>query len=703
MDSSLLAAIVLAFFSAFISVVSMVFQIKQSHIQALSSRYMKHSNLKSIALVVCGLFLAGCVFFIRWLNNQATSNRDAELNALAEYSENALRAGDYSSALEYALRASKISDYNPPSVSSATVLRVLSDVLGVYNLKDGYKPYYTLKLDSDKIVKVSLSPNGKMFAILTDEKLCVYSLESGSVIFTKLADSTIKGFDFDTGNRIVCATEDGILLNDFDDAGLSWSNEIHESDNLSIARFARIGAAISNSSSEVIVFSLDNGTVLYTVPLPVGTGLYLNEANDYTKCLFDMADNGHWLATSFADSSLWILNLTDKKWNQVLTNDIGLSISQTVTSGFADKWFALASSDSNNPFFCVINSETSEVTISANSLENYCLFASDSCIYFSLDNRVAKFNTNDMNFVESVIDYVDSPVTFIKVSSDRILVLSADGSFCVIDDASKTKLDVPEFERRFDSVDICDDYMVLCNFDDMQITVLKWVSFKDVSFMSYDPGYSHTEARVSEDLSTAILYSVNGFKVFEGGHAVADVRFPDSNKVYDIYFKRSDKNALLEVVYNDGFTRKYDVKSGVLVSEEQGPVLSNKSLYRECTTEDYLIKPSPSGKVEIISNKSGELIKTIQDGDYLTYANQIDEYLIIEWISVNGKRYGTLLNQDCDIIATLPNLCDILPGPLLVFDDYAGHLSRSGVFSPEELVDIAESYQRQRFTQAPLD
>ena len=65
------------------------------------------------------------------------------------------------------------------------------------------------------------------------------------------------------------------------------------------------------------------------------------------------------------------------------------------------------------------------------------------------------------------------------------------------------------------------------------------------------------------------------------------------------------------------------------------------------------------------------------------------QYVIAEYMTIEGERYGMLLDQQCAILADLPGLCDILPDGTLVFDDMRGNLRQSRIYSTQELTTLA--------------
>ena len=66
---------------------------------------------------------------------------------------------------------------------------------------------------------------------------------------------------------------------------------------------------------------------------------------------------------------------------------------------------------------------------------------------------------------------------------------------------------------------------------------------------------------------------------------------------------------------------------------------------------------------------------------------------IVYWYKpqvISDERSGQILDKNLDVIADLPNLCDVLPDGTLVFDDSFGTLRRSRIYSIEELIAMAK-------------
>ena len=93
----------------------------------------------------------------------------------------------------------------------------------------------------------------------------------------------------------------------------------------------------------------------------------------------------------------------------------------------------------------------------------------------------------------------------------------------------------------------------------------------------------------------------------------------------------------------------------------------------------------------VYARSSGEPVCQLEPDSFLTYVTELDSgEILTEYISADGKRYGLLLSADCEILAQLPDLCDVFADGTLYFDDGRGTLRQSAVYSLEELLTLAE-------------
>ena len=132
----------------------------------------------------------------------------------------------------------------------------------------------------------------------------------------------------------------------------------------------------------------------------------------------------------------------------------------------------------------------------------------------------------------------------------------------------------------------------------------------------------------------------------------------------------------------------YDAKNGELLAEamEEKPDMTlNEAFF----TEDFRIEAPLHGVPQIYDIETGKKVYELQEDAYLTYITQVDEYIIAQYITAEGVRYGTLLNNRWEQLAQLPYLSDVKDGELY-FDYPDGSLKKSPIYDKETLTDMAE-------------
>ena len=60
-----------------------------------------------------------------------------------------------------------------------------------------------------------------------------------------------------------------------------------------------------------------------------------------------------------------------------------------------------------------------------------------------------------------------------------------------------------------------------------------------------------------------------------------------------------------------------------------------------------------------------------------------------QYVTVEGDYYGELLNAQCEVLAKLPYLCDVIE-ERLIFDYPTGDLREIEIYSREELMEIGK-------------
>lgn len=186
-----------------------------------------------------------------------------------------------------------------------------------------------------------------------------------------------------------------------------------------------------------------------------------------------------------------------------------------------------------------------------------------------------------------------------------------------------------------------------------------------------------------------MLFRYDGFRVYDiAGEVIKDVKIPNAEQVYDQQFVREDQESCLQVIYNDGTVRTYSAKDGELTGEEQGEK-KDENLSEVFFTDLYRIESPLHGTPAVFDRESGKQVCQLEEDAYLTYVTQAGEYLVTQYITAEGEFYGQLLNRKCEILADLPNLCDVI-GDRLIFDYPTGNLRETRIYNINELIELAQ-------------
>ena len=354
--------------------------------------------------------------------------------------------------------------------------------------------------------------------------------------------------------------------------------------------------------------------------------------------------------------------------------------------GFCGNQFAFVSTGARESVFAVIDLERMEQLGAFEGTSPFHTYTDERGIYVATDNTLVQLNPNTGEQTEAA--YTEQPITAVVIGQPYTLVATKDGSYSFFDQKAN-QVGSYQNDLSCDFAAVAGEYAVIASMDSPVLRVLKLENHEDRQLFSYENGYPHDEARISADGKTAMLFRYDLFRIYDkSGIVLAETVLPDSANVYDQQFHREDN--CLEVIYYDGTVRKYDVASGKMLSEERGEK-PDKTLYEEFFTDKWKITSPLHGTPAVYGKNSEKLIRELEQDSYLTYVTQVGDYIITEYITAQGERFGLLLNENCETLAKFPNLCDVLPDGTLVFDDQRGNLRTSSIYSLEELLALAKS------------
>jgi serine/threonine protein kinase len=608
---------------------------------------------------------------------------------LAEYSGNALRAGNTDSAINYALQAlpERHGLFTPPNTAEAQL--ALTNALGVYDLSDGFKPYKTAELPSAPLY-VQLSPDGGTAAVIYSGFVAVVDTETAGIIAELPSESSaLAEVEFVHNSYIIFAGADGVTAYDITNNSVLWTGK--PSTAVSVSADGSAVAAIYKDENSATVYNTMSGDILYEVDF--GGKHQWVEANTLfanpNDSLFALNHDGSLLAVSFACGSLWIYDLHDPAEDIIITDET--SGFTRFGGGFYGDYFAVSAWDGDYSFFSVIDVARLEQTMWVDGSRPFNVQTCETA-GISLHTRNALVNVDPLTGAQTALVNIAEDI-FNFARNDSHVLIAAESGFMFFDTHANL---ISRHENQGGSgfLQIAGGFALIADRDIPAIRILKHESNSHAEAFTYDPSYAHDEARISAE-GTVMLYGYSGFRLYElHGGLITEAAFPNADNVHDPQFRRDGYGSpRLEVLYNDGTLLTYCAGTGDLLSETvvEKPDLT---LYEEFFTDNFRIESPLHGTPAAYCINTGRLIRGLESDAYLTYVTQVGEYIITQYITADGYRYGLLLNSRLETLAVLPYLSDISEqNEILVFNYPTGNLRYSRIYSLTELIGLAREIQ----------
>lgn len=650
------------------------------------------------AAVLAGVFLLGGASTLTGLRLSEQAQAEAAereragkqaIEAIAQ-SEAALRRGDRPKAVQAAREAM----VSAPAPYAKQAQKALTDALGVYELSDGFRDHLCLELPGEP-VKLALSPEGARVGVMTDGQALVFDTESGEELAGLAAEqSALAELVFRDEDVLLYAGQDALRCYDVGRGEELWSGEAATA--VTLSADGSTAAAVYKDGGFAVIYDAASGKVRQRVDfggrkqrMPVNDVYRDSEYN-----LFALNSAGTLLAVSFDDGSLWVYDLREGGKALGLFEE---SRFDRFRGGFSGGYLALVAQDdeAGENVFAVLEMEEAELdkVRQSGGLETktglYPL-VNESGVYLASGRLVAKMDPETLD--ETEIAYADAPIVRYQVHGDACITAMETGEFGIYQNGDVC-LGRWTPEHAGDLIGLAGEYAAEASLDAPELRILKRTDRRDAELLAYDPDCKHREARLSADGGTVMLFRVDGFRLYDrAGNILADVDIPagqDGRPPYDQQYLRDSSGSRLEVIYYDGQVRSYSAEDGRLLAETRRDP-PDRSLEEEFLTSRYRIVRGPLGTPEVSDRTSGEPVGQLQSEDTLIYMTETGEYLVAEfWADSSQERYGLLLNQDLEVLAKLPNLCDVTANGTLLFDDMAGNLRQSLIYSPEELLALA--------------
>lgn len=646
-------------------------------------RYRKQKREIAIFLITC--FLAGgagTFVGLKQMEQRQTSR------ALAEYSENEQKKGNISEAVNLALQAipTDKSILNAPVTAEAQ--KALTDALGVYDLTDRFKSMDFLKLSAIPY-KVIQSPDGNRVIAVYRDGAGIFDIESKTKIAElTMIDSALADAIFVNDNQVLYAGKQGVSLYDIQQNKDLWSAE--DAVFLAVSGDKKIVATIKRGSEKAILYQISDGQAIGECSLQ---GHQIETAfndifADPQNQIFALNQDGTMLAVTFADGALIVFNIQSPEDDLIMYEE---SAYTGFEGDFCGKYFAFVAQKSDQSVFGIIDTEEGTYIGEIESRSKMHVKTDERGIWLSEENLLVCFDPETLEDKE--IAFTDQMnISGFATGDPYILTLTDDPGFSFYGNGAKL-LSHETLDEPMDFCGISEKYAILANRNQPQIRLMRRESHEDSTLFFYDAEYLHDEARISSDEKTVMLFSYEGFQIYDqSGKKLAEGEFPDKEQIYDQQFRRKDGDSWLDVIWYDGTVRSYRASNGELISEKKEEAPS-KDLHEEFETENYRFVSELHQAPVVYNRATGKMVKELEKDAYLTYVTETDGYLITEYVTADGERYGLLLNQDLETLARLPGLCDVV-NDKLIFDYQMGELRQSRFYSLQELTALGELYKK---------
>lgn len=606
---------------------------------------------------------------------------------LAEYSQTAMSKGDSVSALDYAMQAlpERKCLFTPQMLSEAQ--KSLTDVLGVYDLSDGFKKYKVVELPSNPLY-VTISPHGETAACVYAGHIAIFNTDTAEITGIMDADkSALSEVEYLNDDTIIFAGSDGINCYNIKTKSTEWSGKPCTA--ISVSQDKSTVAAVYKDASKAIIYDAVTGAVKNEIDF--GNKSQRVTVNDTfanpKDNLFEINPDGTLLAVSFADGSLDIFDLSFSG------NDIELFDSNSgythFEGGFYKQYLAFSATNSKGSVFAVIDTVEKVQTGGFNSDGYFGVKTDSKGVYVQRDNLLVSIHP----LTGEQTPLVTTPQTLYRFSTDgNHTVVTSKDQIMFFNSNSDLISSFKENETG-DFVELSDGIALIGSIDTPVIRIMRYENHSKTDVFKYDTDYQHDELRVSADMRTVILFSYKQFRVYGiNGNLIKEVDIPDADQVYDQQFIRENGKSFLAVTYNDGKVLTYDAKDGNLISKRMIDT-PDLSLYEEFYTDKFRIESPLHGAPSVYDKKSDKLVCNLEEEGYLTYITQSGDYIIAQYITEDNYYYGVLMNNKCESLAVLPYLTDVYNDELY-FDYSSGNVRKTGIYSIEELKNLAREELR---------
>ena len=639
------------------------------------AKALKAKKPLSLAFCFALLFLGLSGIYIG-LNRMRTA---AEWLKTAEYAQAAYEEGNREKAISVLEEVTNVRKTVFTPEIPARFQEVLTTVREIYDLSTSFKPHLTADLPSDPS-RLVLSPEGSRIFALCGETGSILDTETGEELFSvDMAASAYAKAVFLDENRIAYAGKSGLTVSDLEAEQKLWEGETAVE--IAASPNAQWMAAFDQAGETCLVYEADSGRVRQRIPVE---GILKNRARDAFvdpgDTLFCLDDEGKYLAYSTQDGRICVHTLEDGELAATLLGeDAGYS---WFSGGFFGKYLAFSAKNAEGFDFAIVDLEDRRQTGGFHSDSSVRVRTDESGIYVSQENYLVRMEP-ETGEQEGLVE-----------TRYTVRDYSHSGDYSVITDQTETVFfdrhakEIASYAASASDNMLClgGTTAVLGLLDQPKLRILKLDVQEGKQAFAYDPSFRHLEARISEDGSRLMLFSLDRFRIVDTeGEVIVDVPFEEPEQIYDRQYLREDGKSVLEVRYYDGRVLVYDAMDGRLVSDRQlAPYEGNMD--EEYRTASWQIDSPAYANASLFDGKTGKFVRELTGDGNLAYATETSSYLVLQFINEDTGRWtGKILNESGEEIAQMPYLCDVWEGKL-VFDYPSGDVRLSPIYSLEELL-----------------
>lgn len=648
-------------------------------------RRLKAAKRLDIGVVLLVLAAGASMTFVGLKRMQTTEN----WLKLAEYSKSALESGDVDEAVRDALaglpeeKGILTPEWLPESK------RALANALGVYDLSDKFRSSGVVKLPSAPY-KIKMSPDGKKLVAVYQSEAAVYDAESLKTLMTcPMMDSALADALFSDDSHLLAAGKDGVSLYNIESGEQMWRTGMAST--LAISGDGQVAAALDRDRNIVSFYDMKDGQLLRERSMgdKKMPSAFNDSFADPDNAIFCLNMDGTMLAISFSDGGLYVMDTEHPEDDLIVYENSDYT---EFAGGFHGDKFVFSAGKSGHSIFGLVNVEEGTYIGDMESKLRMKAKADERGIWVSEGNLLSEFDPDTLDDKE--IAFTDTwNISNFSVSDKHVLAVTDEPGFTIFDQGENALIH-EKSDEEYSFAELGTEYAALANRSQPDIRVMKEETHEDTCVVRYDAKYPHDEARVTGDGKRVMLFSYDGFRIYDNeGRLEAEGSFPDPEKIYDQQFRRNGEKSWLDVIWYDGTVRAYSSEDGTLISEEKKEAHS-KDLKEEFITEKYRFVSELHSAPGVYDRESGRFVKELEKDAFLTYVTETDEYILTEYVRADGERYGLLLDQNLEILADLADLCDIsILDKALYFDYKNGEIRKCHLYSIQELVELGKNYR----------